>query len=290
MNVIWAYGNNNWNIPFQLSQLERITAFASVTLWKYFYPNAKTYLYCDETVKTYFDEIGLSKFWDVIDTSIHKNQDVYNRTAFWTIDKIRIFSHLKEPFIFIDLDFYIKQKLPIDFSGLDYMVAFTENTKYFYPYYYDSVFKNLKFSKEFSFKDTAHNTCFFLVNNLDVVNQYTNMCLQYMKNINNVDGVTSGHSVFLEQTILYELSLVNNWKTKCLVNKKFNVLDEVWTNEDTDGFFNPIESEEYYRHLSNDKRRLKESDTKVLLIKGEIIALTKKYNPHLLSVLYKLCQ
>lgn len=288
MNVIWAYGNNNWDTPFSLSEIERIAAFASITLWKHFYPETTTYLYCDESVKLYFDKIGLSSFWDVIDTSIHKTQDIYNRTAFWTIDKIRVFSHLKEPFIFIDLDFYIKEKIPIEFQEYDYVVAFTENTKSFYPFYYDKVFDCINFPKEFSFNDTAHNTCFFLVNNLDVVKKYTNMCLQYMKDVNDVSGVNSGHSVFLEQTILYQLSLVNKWKTKCLVNKKFNVLNEMWTTDDCDGILTPKESEKYYRHLSNDKRRLVGDETKALLIKSEIIQLTKKYNPHLLVKLFNL--
>jgi hypothetical protein len=289
MNVIWTYGNNNWDTEFKLTQLELITVFASITMWKYFYPESTTYLYCDESVKKYLTKVDLIQFWDVVDTSFLQEQDVYKRTAFWTIDKIRLFQHIKTPFTFIDFDLYIKQRLP-EYTSYDYMVAFTEDTKGYYPYYYDVGFKSLRFPKEFTFKDTAHNTCMFCVNNSDVSKQYTDMCLSYIKQINNIDIVHSGHSVFLEQTILYELSLINNWKTKSLVNKKFNVLNEIWTDVDCDGILSPSESEKYYRHLSNDKRRLKEYDTKTLLIKSEIIELTKKYNPTLLPHLFKLCQ
>lgn len=287
MNTIWTYGNNDWNSEFKLTKLELITAFASITLWKYFYPNSTTYLYCDESVKEYLTKVDLIQFWDVVDTSFLQEQDVYKRKAFWTIDKIRLFQHIQAPFTFIDFDLYIKQRLP-EYTNYDYIVAFTEDTKQYYPYYYDNGFKSLKFPKEFTFKDIAHNTCIFYVSNSDITNKYTDMCLSYMRDINDVAGIHGGHSVFLEQTILYELSIVNQWKTKSIVNKKFNVLNEIWTDVDCDGMLSPIECESYFRHLSNDKRRLNETDKKVLLIKSEIIELTKKYNPQLLPNLFKL--
>jgi hypothetical protein len=110
-------------------------------------------------------------------------------------------------------------------SDYDYVCCFTENTKGYYPEYDCKEFETLKFPKEFTFKDTAHNTCFFYVNNSDVTKKYTDMCLSSMKKINDIDGVSSGHSVFLEQTILYELSLVNGWKTKTLMDTKFDDLE-----------------------------------------------------------------
>lgn len=289
MDSIWVYGNNNTNKNFSLTKLELITAFASISLWKHFYPNCITYLYSDKSVVDYLSKFGFIELWDNIDTNVLSNKDVYHRKAFWTIDKIRLFQHIKTPFTFLDFDFYIKKQLP-NYLDFDYVVAFEENTKDYYPYYYDKKFSNLQFPKEFTFDNTAHNTCFFYVKNSDVTKKYTDMCLSYMKEINDVDGIHGGHSVFLEQTILCELSKVNNWNTKLLVDKKFNVLKELWTDENTNGFFSPKESEIYYRHLSNDKRRLDKDDFKVKLIQSEIINLTKKYNPHLLPILHKLCQ
>jgi len=287
MDSIWTYGNNNWNTEFKLTKLELITVFASITLWKKFYPTSTTHLYCDESVKQYLTDVGLIHFWDNVDTSFLQNQDVYQRSAFWTIDKIRLFQYIKTPFTFMDFDFYIKQKLP-DYTDYDYVCCFTENTKGYYPEYDCKEFETLKFPKEFTFKDTAHNTCFFYVNNSDVTKKYTDMCLSSMKQINDIDGVSSGHSVFLEQTILYELSLVNGWKTKTLMDTKFDDLEWEIGTEKVDGFLTPIESDSYYRHLSTDKRTLKETDRGWLKIQSEIIELTKKYNPTLLQLLFKL--
>jgi hypothetical protein len=289
MDSIWTYGNNNWNKEFKLTKLELISVFASITLWKHFYPNSITHLYCDDSVKEYLTKVDLLKFWDVVDTSFLQNQDVYDRKTFWTIDKIRLFQHIKTPFTFMDFDFYIKQKLP-KYIEYDYVCCFAENTKGYYPTPSDHRFGLLEFPKEFTFKDTAHNTCFFYVSNSDVTKKYTDMCLSYMKQINDVDDIHGGHSVFLEQTILYELSLVNNWNTKLLMNQKFYDAIGQIDDEMVDGFLTPKETELYYRHLSNEKRTLKEGNTKWLLIQSEIIELTKKYNPHLLPQLFKLCR
>jgi hypothetical protein len=289
MDSIWTYGNNNWNKQFKLTKLELISVFASITLWKYFYPESTTYLYCDDSVKEYLLKNDLLKFWDVVDTSFLQNQDVYDRKTFWTIDKIRLFQYIKTPFTFMDFDFYIKQRLP-EYTDYDYVCCFAENTKGYYPSYTDHRFELIDFPKEFTFKDTAHNTCFFYVSNSDVTKQYTDMCLSYMRQINNVDDIHGGHSVFLEQTILYELSLVNNWNTKLLMNQKFYDAIGQIDDEIVDGFLTPKETESYYRHLSNEKRTLKEGNTQWLLIQSEIIELTKKYNVHLLPQLFKLCR
>jgi len=286
MDSIWTYGNNNWNEEFKLTKLELITLFASITLWKYFYPESTTYLYCDDSVKQYLTNIDMIQFWDIVDTSFLQKQDVYKRKAFWTIDKIRLFQHIKTPFTFMDFDFYIKKKLP-EYNDYDYVCCFAENTKNYYPSYNCDEFKSLNFPKEFTFNDTAHNTCFFYVSNSDVTKQYTDMCLFYMKEINDVDGINSGHSVFLEQTILYELSLTNNWKTKLLMNQKFNDEFKQVDSEKVDGILTPTETESYYRHLSGDKRYLKENDSRYIVIQSEIIELTKSYNPHLLPILFK---
>lgn len=287
MDSIWTYGNNNWNTEFKLTKLELISVFASITLWKKFYPTSTTHLYCDESVKQYLTDVGLIHFWDIVDTSFLQNQDVYQRSTFWTIDKIRLFQHIKTPFTFMDFDFYIKKPLP-KYIDYDYVCCFTENTLNYYPSYKDSVFKSLNFPNEFTFKDTAHNTCFLYVSNSDVTKQYTDMCLSYMKSINDIDGINGGHSVFLEQTILYELSLVNQWKTKTLIDTKFNDFEWKMGTEKVDGFLSPIESDEYFRHLSTDKRTLKETDSGWLKIQSEIIQLTKTNNPQLLQLLFKL--
>lgn len=287
MDTIWVYGNNDWSTPFKLKQLELISVFASVTLWKHFYPTAKTILYCDKSVEEYLTKVGIINLWDDVNTNFLTEQGVYNRKVFWTIDKIRLFQHIKTPFTFIDFDFYIKKKLP-NYTEYDYVIAFEENTKEYYPYFYDEKFKTLKFPNNFTFNDTAHNTCFFYVSNSDVTKQYTNMCLSYMKEINDVDEIHGGHSVFLEQTILYQLAKVNNWNTKALVNKKFNVLEENWTTESTNGFIDDCKVNDYFTHLSNDKRRLVGDETKAILIKSEIIELTKKFNPHLLPKLFNI--
>jgi hypothetical protein len=287
MDSIWTYGNNNWNTEFKLTKLELITVFASITLWKKFYPTSTTHLYCDESVKQYLTDVGLIHFWDNVDTSFLQNQDIYQRSAFWTIDKIRLFQHIQTPFTFMDFDFYIKKPLP-KYTDYDYVCCFVENTLNYYPSYKDSVFKSLNFPTEFTFKDTAHNTCFFYVNNSDVTKQYTDMCLSYMKSINDIDGINGGHSVFLEQTILYELSLVNQWKTKTLIDTKFNDFEWKMGTDKVDGFLSPIESDEYFRHLSTDKRILKEDDIEWLKIQSEIIYLTKTHNPMLLQLLFKL--
>jgi hypothetical protein len=287
MDSIWTYGNNNWNSDFKLTKLELITVFASITLWKKFYPTSTTHLYCDESVKKYLTDVGLIEFWDIVDTSFLQNQDIYQRNAFWTIDKIRLFQYIKTPFTFMDFDFYIKKPLPT-YTDYDYVCCFAENTLNYYPNYDCEEFESLNFPKEFTFKDTAHNTCFLYVSNPNVTKQYTDMCLSYMKLINDVNDITSGHSVFLEQTILYELSLVNQWKTKTLIDTKFDDLGWKMGTEKVDGFLSPIESDEHFRHLSIDKHILKEGDIGWLKIQSEIIQLTKLHNPSLLQLLFKL--
>jgi hypothetical protein len=287
MDSIWTYGNNNWNTNFKLTKLELITVFTSITLWKKFYPTSKTHLYCDESVKQYLTDVDLIHFWDIVDTSFLQNQDVYQRSAFWTIDKIRLFQHIKTPFTFMDFDFYIKKPLP-EYTDYDYVCCFAENTLNYYPNYNCSEFQSLDFPKEFTFKDTAHNTCFFYVSNSDVTKQYTDMCLSYMKLINHINGINGGHSVFLEQTLLYELALVNKWKTKTLIDTKFNDFEWKMGTEKVDGFLSPKESDEYFRHLSNDKRNLDEGSSDWLKIQSEIIYLTKTHNPQLLQLLFKL--
>jgi len=290
MNVVWTFGNNDWTKEFKLSKLEITTAFASVVLWKYFYPIDNTILYCDGTVKAYFDRIGLSQIWDEINMSFLQDQESYNRKAFWTIDKIRLFQHIETPFTFIDLDFYIKQKLP-EYTQFDFVSAFVENTKEYYPYYNDQKFKTLTFPSEFTFKDEAYNTSFFYVKNPDVTKQYTDMCLSMMRQVSSVEGVHGGHSVFLEQTILTELSKINKWNYSPLVNQKYYISKEVYEPEIQNyGLFTADDSKNYFRHLGNNKRLLKRNESKTLDIQSEILSLIKQHIPELLPKLFKIME
>lgn len=288
MNTIWTFGNNDWTKEFKLSKLEIMTAFASVMMWKYFYPNDKRILYCDNTVKSYFDKIGLSNVWDEINTEFLQEQDSYNRKVFWTIDKIRLFQHLETPFTFLDLDFYIKQKLP-EYNHFDFVTQCVENTKGYYPYYNDKAFESLTFPSNFTFKDEAYNTCFFYVKNPDVTKQYTDMCLSMMKQINNKPNIHGGHSVFLEQTILTELSKVNGWNYSPLVNQKWFCIHAKWEEEKLPiGLFSAEESKDYFVHLNNDKRRLSSDDTLTLVYQSEILILLKNHIPKSLPILFQI--
>ena len=100
--------------------------------------------------------------------------------------------------------------------------------------------------------------------------------------------VTFNARLTLEQTILRELQKVNNWSYSSLVKQRVFVLDEVWEKEEQNqGLITADEANLYYRHLSNDKRRLDPNDEKVLLIQSEIITLIKQHIPELLPKLFQ---
>jgi hypothetical protein len=288
MNIIWAFGNNKKEQEFQLSKIEIMSAFTSVILWNHFYPEDKTFLYCDKIVESYFKKIGLLEIWDVIDTKYLSKPNIFNKETFWTVDKIKILEHHKPPFVFMDLDFYIKKKLP-EFTKFDLVTAFEEYTIGYYPNYYDKKFKDLELPEFEYFRDTAYNTCFYYCNKLDIMEAYPKLCLSNMELINNMEGITGSDSIFLEQHLLAAMALKNNWNYSPLINQQFNIKDRVWMDSKPNGFFTNQESFDYFRHLDIDKK-LTYPDIKLLEIQSEIISLIKMYEPSKLLILHKILQ
>lgn len=286
MKAVWVFGNNDWDDNFKFGKIELMSAFTSVIMWKHFYPTDVTFLYCDESIKKYFTKIGLLDIWDIVDTSYLQEQDVYNRKAFWTIDKNRILGHMDSEFIFIDLDFYIKKKLP-DFTKFDIVTAFEENTIGYYMNCYDKDFYHINIPESKHFKNTAYNTCFYYVKYPEISKIHAEVTLKGIKLINNIENVNGSHNIFMDQYVLAALSNFNKWNYSPLCNQQYIPKNNTYDDIMDRGFFTYQESNDYYRHLGIEKR-FDINDIRSLKIQSEILTLLKTHEPNTLKQLFNI--
>lgn len=95
-----------------LHPLVTLTQVLSILQFKRFNPTRELHLYTDSKTLKMYQEFGIDKMYDVVNTSVLNNYPK-NRisTSFWATPKLWVMKHMTQPFAMIDVDLSWKEDL-----------------------------------------------------------------------------------------------------------------------------------------------------------------------------------
>ena len=160
--------SETYNIPD--SQI--LFTLLSIAYWKEY--NGPIKLYTDSIGASFYQRFGLLDLYDEIDIKYLNNysKSKIDPAYFWTSGKIKCLANQTEPFVFLDNDMIIKQKLPEWVRTDDLTIAHWEIGRGYY--YFDKEkwereITHIPWIENYNVDDWSPNTSFLCFNNIDLL-------------------------------------------------------------------------------------------------------------------------
>lgn len=139
--------------------------------------NGEIKLYTDSIGASFYQRFGLLDLYDEIDIKFLNNYSKSNIDAayFWTSGKIKCLAHQSEPFVFLDQDMIIRERLPSWVEEGDLTIAHWEIGRGYYYFdkeKFEKEITHMPWIKNYNTDDWSPNTSFLCINNMDLLKQY----------------------------------------------------------------------------------------------------------------------
>jgi len=190
---------------------------ASAANWKKH--NGPIKLYTDSVGASFYQRFGLLDLYDEVDINFLNGYSKSNVDAayFWTSGKIKCLAHQTEPFVFLDQDMIIRNKIPEWVRTNDLTVAHWEIGRGYY--YFDKEkwkkdITHIEWPKNFNTDDWSPNTSFLCFNNLDLLKQYHDWHKKLVTT--NSEYIPEWFWLFTDQGILGHIIRENDYHVNTL--------------------------------------------------------------------------
>lgn len=212
--------------PGQESYSEHVLMiqFLSAVLWKQ--NNGSIHLYTTLEDAKFFEKLGLTKFYDKVDTEAVKDSEI-DWSQFYHAAKMKVLSTLTDfPVAFVDTDFMCKMKVPENYRDFDILYAHREGRfwRNYPPLHFLGTREGYQFPQIPELDTTKPiNVGFFIMNNPQLAKEYTELALDYMRGntapCKEVKWAKEGlrnfwKSLFVEQRLLGAVVDRGNYKTQ----------------------------------------------------------------------------
>lgn len=197
---------------------ELLFTILSVGYWKKF--NGPTKLYTDKVGFDYYRKNKMLKLWDEIDVVTLENYDWVDAGQFWTSGKSFAIGKQPLPFVFLDLDFIVRQKLPDWVFESKVTIPYWEIPRgYYYPTkeQYDSI-KHWKPKENYAFNMLIPNTSFIYLNDESVQKEYLE---EHLRAVNTKDEIPEWFWLVTDQGLFGQSLRNNNVNPDSLTDKVF---------------------------------------------------------------------
>ena len=175
----------NWTAPFfaknpnqyyDLTDYQVLYTILSALRWKLH--NGPIKLYTDSIGMSYYKQNGFLHLYDEVDIAKLNSLQHVDAGNFITSGKVHALENETEPFVFLDQDFIIRDKVDPKFYETDITFAHWEiprgDAYCSNKTEWESSIKNIKVPENYDFLSYSPNTCFVCYNNLEVVQEYVN--------------------------------------------------------------------------------------------------------------------
>jgi hypothetical protein len=179
-------------------------------------------LYCDPLTESYYYELGILDCFDEVFPILPESPEGYDPGVFWAAGKFEAILHCDSPFILMDLDLEIREK--IDLSDCELFCSHVElidrNSCLFYPEPRELDREGFFEKRGIGFGDKALNTSLLYFKDLNLAKEYSNLAMEYMKSISYVDPNMANNCYILlaEQRLLSEFSRIKGITPKTLIS------------------------------------------------------------------------
>ena len=206
---------------------EILFTILSVAYWKKL--NGTTKLYTDKIGEEYYRKIGILDLWDEVDTEKLEsfNELGIEGGVFWTSAKSYCISTEEGPFVFSDLDFIVRQRVPDYFYSTQVGIPHWEIPRgYYYPSEKDlQALEHWKPFDGFSQRMLVPNTSFLYVNSKELQDLYWKRHYAIVKTENEVPEWVW---LLSDQGVFGQSIRSLNLKTISLTDKVFLSENEGW--------------------------------------------------------------
>jgi hypothetical protein len=161
-----------------------LTTLLSALHWKK--NNGPIKLYTDSVGLQYYKEIGILGIYDEVNTDVLDNYKDIDPAYFWTSGKIRCLKEEKDPFVFLDQDFIVRNKIP-DFKDA-LTIGHWEIPRGYYYFTKEQFEKEIihcSFPENYDVNSLVPNTSFLAFNDMAIRDLYVHMHLSLVKNKGN---------------------------------------------------------------------------------------------------------
>lgn len=197
---------------------ELLFTILSVGYWKKF--NGPTKLYTDKVGFDYYRKNKMLKLWDEVDVVTLENYDSVDAGQFWTSGKSFAIGKQALPFVFLDLDFIVRQKLPDWVFESKVTIPYWEIPRgYYYPTkeQYESI-KHWKPKENYAFNMLIPNTSFIYLNDESVQKEYLE---EHLRAVNTKDEIPEWFWLVTDQGLFGQSLRNNNVNPNSLTDKVF---------------------------------------------------------------------
>tara|TARA_R110002012_G_scaffold70085_1_gene180859 strand:- start:154 stop:1125 length:972 start_codon:yes stop_codon:yes gene_type:complete len=205
---------------YNLPDHQILYTILSILYWKEF--NGPIKLYTDSIGASFYHRFNLLDLYDEVDIDfLNKySKSKVDPAYFWTSGKIKCLAHQTEPFVFMDNDMIIKEKLPEWTRVGDLTIAHWEIGRGYYYFdkeKFEKEIKHIPWIENYNVDDWSPNTSFLCFNNMDLLKKYH----EWHKKLVNTNGekVPEWFWLLTDQGILGHIIRENDYNTNTLTNQ-----------------------------------------------------------------------
>ena len=184
--------------------------------------NGPIKLYTDSIGASFYQRFGLLDLYDEVDINFLNGYSKSNVDAayFWTSGKIKCLAHQTEPFVFLDQDMIIRDKIPGWVRTNDLTVAHWEIGRGFYYFdkeKFESEITHIPWINNYNVDDWSPNTSFLCFNNMDLLKEYHEWHKKLVTT--NGENIPEWFWLLTDQGILGHIIRENDYHVNTLTQK-----------------------------------------------------------------------
>ena len=235
---------------YELPNYQILYTVLSALNWKL--NNGPIKLYTDSVGLSYYKQLGICDLYDEIDTEFLDNLQNVDPAYYWTSGKIQALQNETEPFVFLDQDFIVRNRVPESFYSSDLGIGHWEIPRgeyYFTKKQWESEIKHIEFPENYNCNAYSPNTSFLYFKNPEVVSKYVEL---HKKLIDSGDHqVPEWFWLATDQGILGHVIRENKFTTNTLTDRVFlSDSDYAQLKDKPFGY-----SEQWYYPINHDKTK-----------------------------------
>lgn len=225
MNVILVANNNSKDGNFLQWKPEVLTTVSNILFLRQLYPEFNFTLFVDHITEKYYTDLGITKLFNEINTSVLNRNYSIDKKTFWAYSKLFALRATPAPCVIFDLDFRVFNDIDdIGFFDYDIGAYCLENIED--KYYYskpEECLKDMTIPTDFEWDEFSVNVSSLYFKDSEFKNIYCDWVINYMyewSHLHKEDDKNYGDNLILfsEQYMLNQLIKKHNKKVSLLID------------------------------------------------------------------------
>ena len=208
--------SDTYNVPDH----QILFTILSILNWKKH--NGPIKLYTDSVGASYYHRFGILDLYDEVDIDFLNgySKSKVDPAYFWTSGKIKCLAHQTEPFVFLDNDMIVKEKLPEWTRVDDLTIAHWEIGRGYYYFdkeKFESEITHTPWIENYNVDDWSPNTSFLCFNNMKMLKEYHEWHKKLVTT--NGENIPEWFWLLTDQGILGHIIRENDYHVNTLTQK-----------------------------------------------------------------------